>query len=105
MSAKVDALALKNRMELFGPEVGEYIFRLESKVSALESTLARERKSRKQAEDVIAKARCIRHWHDWGRNDEGMVVSAPHVHELWESLAKLDALAIPQEPAEPESGK
>jgi hypothetical protein len=40
VSAKVDALALKNRMELFGPEVGEYIFRLESKVSALESTPA-----------------------------------------------------------------
>jgi hypothetical protein len=41
-------------------------------------------------DDVIAKARCIRHWHDTGRNDEGMIVSAEAVHDLWESLHRLD---------------
>jgi hypothetical protein len=42
-------------------------------------------------EDVIEAARCIRHWHDTGRNDEGMVVSSKAVRRLWAALARYDA--------------
>lgn len=42
-------------------------------------------------DDVIAKARCIRHWHDRELpNGDGMVVSADAVRDLWESLGRLD---------------
>lgn len=33
---------------------------------------------------VVAAARCIRHWHDSG--DDGMVASADHIHQLWDTL-------------------
>ncbi len=38
-----------------------------------------------------AAAECIRHWHDSGRNDEGMVVSSEHVRLLWEASEKTQA--------------
>ena len=38
--------------------------------------------------DVFDKASCIQHWHNTGKNDEGMVVSSQHVHELWDVLEK-----------------
>ena len=38
-------------------------------------------------EKVAEAAKCIRHWHDSG--EDGMVVSASHVRDLW---AALDAL-------------
>ena len=38
--------------------------------------------------EVFDKAACIQHWHNTGKNDEGMVVSSKHVHELWEVLEK-----------------
>lgn len=38
--------------------------------------------------EVFDKAACIKHWHNTGKNDEGMVVSSKHVHELWEVLSK-----------------
>jgi hypothetical protein len=36
--------------------------------------------------NVIDAASCIHHWHD--RGDDGMVVSAEHVHLLWAELAE-----------------
>jgi len=41
-----------------------------------------------QIEALVRAAECIRHWHDSGK--DGMVVSAEHVHKLWEALAALD---------------
>ena len=38
--------------------------------------------------EVFDKAACIHHWHNTGKNDEGMVVSSEKVHELWEVLEK-----------------
>lgn len=40
---------------------------------------------------VVEAATCIRHWHDSGPNNEGMVVSSEHVRKLWEALSALDA--------------
>ena len=57
---------------------------LRSQKAALESQLA-------EARNVIEAARCIRHWHDTGRNGEGMIVSAEKVRELWNALEKFDA--------------
>lgn len=37
---------------------------------------------------LVRAAECIRHWHDSGK--DGMVVSAEHVRNLWEALAKLN---------------
>ena len=37
---------------------------------------------------LVEAAECIRHWHDSGKN--GMVVSAEHVHKLWEALANME---------------
>lgn len=37
---------------------------------------------------VIEAARCIRHWHDTGK--DGMVVSAEHVRKLWDALSEFD---------------
>jgi hypothetical protein len=39
---------------------------------------------------VIEAARCIRHWHDTGRDNEGMVVSSEHVRKLWDALEAYD---------------
>ncbi len=39
---------------------------------------------------VIEAARCIHHWHDWGKDNEGMVVSSEHVRKLWEALGEYD---------------
>lgn len=36
---------------------------------------------------ILNAARDIRHWHDWGGNNEGMVVSAEHVRALWGAVA------------------
>ncbi len=36
------------------------------------------------AAEVVATARCIRHWLDSG--DDGMVVSVAHVMAFWDSL-------------------
>lgn len=47
--------------------------------------------SRNHADAILGLARaaeCIRHWHDSGK--DGMVVSAEHVRNLWEALAKLN---------------
>ena len=38
--------------------------------------------------DVFDKASSIQHWHNTGKNDEGMVVSSKDVHELWDVLEK-----------------
>lgn len=38
--------------------------------------------------EVFDKADCIQHWHNTGKNDEGMVVSSKKVYELWEVLDK-----------------
>ena len=38
--------------------------------------------------DLFDKASCIQHWHDTGKNNEGMVVSSEKVHQLWEMLEK-----------------
>jgi len=38
--------------------------------------------------EVFDKASCIQHWHNTGKNDEGMVVSSVKVYELWEVLEK-----------------
>lgn len=38
--------------------------------------------------EVFDKAACIQHWHNTGKNDEGMVVSSKHVYELWDILEK-----------------
>lgn len=42
---------------------------------------------------VLERARCIRHWHDrvYLNGDEGMVVSADAVRDLWTALAEYDA--------------
>lgn len=42
--------------------------------------------------NVAEAASCIRHWHNTGRNDEGMVVSSEHVRKLWDALAELEAI-------------
>ena len=41
-----------------------------------------------QMQQVVKAARCIRHWHDSGK--DGMVVSASHVRALWQALDDLD---------------
>lgn len=51
-----------------------------------------------EARKVIGAARCIRHWHDSGRNNEGMVVSSSHVRELWGALASYDAIVLGSTP-------
>ena len=38
--------------------------------------------------ELFDKAACIQHWHDSGKNNEGMVVSSKKVHQLWEVLEK-----------------
>lgn len=38
--------------------------------------------------ELFDKAACIQHWHNTGKNDEGMVVSSESVYELWEVLEK-----------------
>lgn len=38
--------------------------------------------------EIFDKAACIQHWHNTGKNDEGMVVSSESVYELWEVLNK-----------------
>lgn len=38
--------------------------------------------------ELFDKAACIRHWHNTGKNDEGMIVSSESVYELWEVLDK-----------------
>ena len=38
--------------------------------------------------EIFDKAACIHHWHNTGKNDEGMVVSSEKVYELWEVLEK-----------------
>ncbi len=45
---------------------------------------------------VIEAARCIRHWHNTGRNDEGTIVSSAKVFELWEALGNYDKWLIDQ---------
>ena len=44
------------------------------------------------ARHVVDAARCIRNWHNTGRNDEGMVVSSEHVYLLWEALGRYDTV-------------
>jgi len=34
---------------------------------------------------------CINHWHDWGKDNEGMVVSAEHVRKLWATYSATEA--------------
>ncbi len=34
----------------------------------------------------------IKHWHDWGKENEGMVVSSESVRELWKTKNKAEAL-------------
>ena len=36
---------------------------------------------------LLEAAEGIKHWHDWGKDNEGMVVSAEHVHKLWKELS------------------
>ena len=38
--------------------------------------------------ELFDKAACIRHWHNTGKNDRGMVVSSEKVYELWAVLEK-----------------
>jgi len=38
--------------------------------------------------ELFDKAACIQHWHNTGKNDDGMVVSSEKVYELWEVLDK-----------------
>lgn len=41
-------------------------------------------------ESVLAAARCIRHWHDSGPDESGMVVSSEHVRLLWTAIEEYD---------------
>lgn len=49
--------------------------------------------------EVIEASRCIRHWHDSGRDNEGMVVSSKHVRLLWTALENYDS-ALSEAPTE-----
>lgn len=49
--------------------------------------------AREWLREMIAAAHCIRHWHNTGRNDEGMVVSSEHVFKLWEVRDRIEGLA------------
>ena len=46
--------------------------------------------------EVVDAAKCIRHWHDSGK--EGMVVSNEHVFKLWKALNNLEANAKDDRP-------
>jgi len=36
---------------------------------------------------LVEAASELHHWHDWGKNDEGMVVSSEVVRKIWAALA------------------
>lgn len=50
----------------------------EMKAAALEAALR----------EHVEAAECIRHWHDTGQNNEGMIVSAEKVRELWDATKR-----------------
>jgi hypothetical protein len=41
-----------------------------------------------EIEALVRAAKCIRHWHD--SSNDGMIVSAEHVRNLWDALAALE---------------
>ena len=49
---------------------------------------------------LIEAAKKIKHWHDWGKDNEGMVVSSESVFELWKARDALTAIL----PAPPSAG-
>lgn len=57
-------------------EYGRQLFELRQERDRLAADNARLR----------AVAGKIHHWHDWGKDNEGMVVSSSSVHELWDAL-------------------
>lgn len=70
---------------------------LEAKEKAALPSLLVTTITRKELKAFIAVAKaaqCIRHWHDTGRDNEGMIVSAEKVRDLWAELALLSA-ALP----------
>ncbi len=44
-------------------------------------------------ECLITAAECIRHWHDTGKDNEGMIVSSEKVRELWVETEKARAIS------------
>ena len=56
---------------------------------------------------LIEAAKKIKHWHDWGKDNEGMVVSSESVFELWKARDALTAIlpAPPSAGTEQESGR
>lgn len=71
--------------DLVMPDLGRLVEWLMSRAEASESTAAGLRLA---LEGLIAAAECIRHWHDTGKDGEGMIVSNAKVHELWAETAK-----------------
>lgn len=55
-------------------------------IRARMATVIRLQKRVMAAEKVAVAASKVHHWHDWGKDNEGMVVSADSVRDLWESL-------------------
>lgn len=46
----------------------------------------------KRVSELLDAAKKIKHWHDWGRDNEGMVVSSEAVRELWAARDALEKL-------------
>jgi len=38
---------------------------------------------------LVEAASELHHWHDWGKNDEGVVVSSEVVRKIWAALAEV----------------
>lgn len=47
------------------------------------AAIAREAALRRALVDLTSTAETVYHWHDWGKDNEGMVVSSKSVHTLW----------------------
>jgi hypothetical protein len=41
-------------------------------------------------EALLSAVKHIHHWHDWGKNNEGMVVGSEHVRNLWQAASDLE---------------
>ena len=67
----------------YGSAGFEATFDRDELTAAIIAALDFETYPRAEAEALLAAARCIRHWHDTGRDNEGMIVSSKHVRELW----------------------
>jgi hypothetical protein len=92
IGVKIDAqgVLVNERAEALEQENDRWMGTVTEAIDRQADLAASLRDVQENMHELIKVAKCIHHWHDWGKNNEGMVVDSDQVLKLWNQTAKAE---------------